>query len=109
MAQDSHGGCPHCDSFLQAALEASRTYHELLGALERAHIRNETEATYHLQAQIAQALLSRDKAITALLDHQRTHVKSARHVVSHNMPTIKTGHDQNRTLDIRVALGICSE
>lgn len=41
-------------------------------------IRNETEATYHLQAQIAQAVLSRDKAITALLDHRRTDVKSAR-------------------------------
>jgi hypothetical protein len=30
------------------------------------------EATYHLQAQIAQPVWSRDKAITALLDHQWT-------------------------------------
>jgi hypothetical protein len=77
MAQDSHSGCPHCDGLLQAALEASQTYHELLGALESAHIRNEMEATYHLQAQIDRALLSRDKALKTLLDHQRTHAKGA--------------------------------
>ena len=88
MVQGSHSGCPHCDGFLQAALEASQTYHALVGALEAAHIRNETEPTYHLQAQIARAVLSRDNAITALLDHQRTHAKGAgrRRIISHGSP-----------------------
>ena len=67
--QGSYNGCSYCSGFLQGALEASGLYFDLLRALEAAHIRNDTEITYHLQEEVGEALLGRDKAITGLCDH----------------------------------------
>jgi HD superfamily phosphohydrolase YqeK len=75
VRQDSR--CSHCDGFVQAALEASKAYHDLLGALEAADIRHDTELAYHLQVQQAKSVLNRDNSVMALRDHERTHAKSA--------------------------------
>lgn len=66
----------HCDGLLHA-LEASKAYHDLLGALEAADIRHDTKLAYHLQAEEAKSASTRDDAITALRDHKRTHAKGA--------------------------------
>ena len=75
--QASSNGCSSCSGFLQNALESSRLYFDLLGALEAAHICNDTEITYHLQEEVGEALLDRDKALNALHGHKRTHAQSA--------------------------------
>ena len=67
--------CSHCDGLLHAALEASKAYHDLLGALEAADIRHDTELAHYLQAEEAKSASTRDDAITALRDHERTHSK----------------------------------
>jgi hypothetical protein len=64
--------CSNCDSLLKAALEASKTYHELLGALEAADIRHNSELALHLQAGETKSASDRNDAITALRDHQRS-------------------------------------
>jgi hypothetical protein len=69
--------CSHCDGLLHAALDASKAYHDLLGALEAANIRHDSELAYCLQAEEAESASARDDAITALRDHERTHAKSA--------------------------------
>jgi hypothetical protein len=69
--------CSHCDGLLHVALEASKAYHDLLGALEAADIRHDTKLAYHLQAEEAKSASTRDDAITALRDHERTHAKGA--------------------------------
>ena len=69
--------CTQCDSLLQAALDASRAYHDLLGALEAADIRHDTQLAYDLQAQEAKSVLNRDAAIMALRNHERIHAKVA--------------------------------
>jgi hypothetical protein len=69
--------CSHCDGLLHAALDASKAYHDLLGALEAADIRHDTKLAYYLQAGEAKSASTRDDAITALRDHERTHAKGA--------------------------------
>ena len=69
--------CSQCDGLLYAALDASKAYHDLLGALEAANIRHDTELAYRLQAEETKSASTRDDAITALRDHERTHAKGA--------------------------------
>jgi hypothetical protein len=65
--------CSNCDCLLEAALKASKAYHELLGALEAADIRHNSELALHLQAGEAKSASDRNDAITALRDHERSH------------------------------------
>jgi hypothetical protein len=51
------------------ALEASRTYHALLGDLEAA-------PNFGIQEQAAEALRGRDDAIRALSEHESVHAKA---------------------------------
>jgi hypothetical protein len=69
--------CAHCESLLRTALKASKTYHDLLGVLEAAHIRHDLEHAFLIQDEIAEALLSRDEAIAALSEHERVHAKGS--------------------------------
>jgi len=69
--------CSHCDGLLHTALDASKAYHDLLGALEGTDIRHDTELADYLQAEEAKSVSKRDDAITALRDHERTHAKGA--------------------------------
>ena len=69
--------CSLCDGLLQAALETSKAYHDLLGALEAADIHHDTELADSLQAQETKSASMRDDAVTALRDHERTHARSA--------------------------------
>jgi hypothetical protein len=69
--------CSHCDGLLHVALEASKAYHDLLGALEAADIHHDTELADYLQAQETKSASLRDDAVTALRDHERTHAKGA--------------------------------
>ena len=69
--------CSHCDGLLHVALDASKAYHDLLGALEAADIHHDSELAHYLQAEEAKSTSTRDDAITALRDHERTHAKSA--------------------------------
>jgi hypothetical protein len=68
--------CGHCERLMLEAIEASRVYHVLLGELESAHIRHDTEQPFRIQQQVANALRDRDEAIRVLNDHERSH-KSA--------------------------------
>jgi hypothetical protein len=63
-----------CADLSQAALEASQAYHDLLGALETAHIRSDTEEVYRLQVQVSRTVPRRDNALAELCQHQWTHV-----------------------------------
>ena len=67
--------CSHCDSLLQTALEASRAYHDLLADLEAAHIRHDTDLTFRIHEQVAEALSNRDAAVAAISEHARTHAR----------------------------------
>jgi hypothetical protein len=74
---DSHNGCSPCARLLQSALTASHSYHDLLRDLEGAHIRNDTEAAFQLQARLADAISIRNKAVLVLREHQLTHEADA--------------------------------
>jgi hypothetical protein len=63
VAESRTSGCPDCDRLQQAALIASKAYHELLGDLEAAHIRRSSEALSGLSALLERALRIRDAAI----------------------------------------------
>jgi hypothetical protein len=69
--------CSQCDGLLQAALDASKAYHDLLAALEAADIRHNPKLAHDLQAEETKSASTRDYAIMALRDHERTHAKGA--------------------------------
>jgi|HubBroStandDraft_6_1064221.scaffolds.fasta_scaffold831628_1 hypothetical protein len=73
MASVSSNWCPQCADCLQAALEASHAYHDLLGSLEAAHIREDRQDTYRLQVQVKQAVQRRDRTLAELCQHRGTH------------------------------------
>ena len=67
--------CARCEDLTQAALDASRVYHNLLAVLEAAHICHDTDLTFGIQQQVAKALTNRDDAIRVLSEHESTHSK----------------------------------
>lgn len=67
--------CSECADVLQAALEASHAYHQLLDAMESAHLRNDIEEAFRQLAKLETVTLSRENAITELRLHQRIHAK----------------------------------
>jgi non-canonical (house-cleaning) NTP pyrophosphatase len=60
-----------------AALKASQAYHKLLGSLEAAHIRHDTQQPFRIQRRLAKALARRDEAIQALNEHEHAHALEA--------------------------------
>ena len=69
--------CEECERLTLAALDASRLHHNLLAALEAAHIFNNVDLTLGIQQQVAAALLDRDEAIRAVNGHERSHLEQA--------------------------------
>ena len=65
--------CLTCDSLLQAALEASRQYHDLMGTMETAHISRDNDLAEELQIKLSTALSQRVSAIEALTNHRQSH------------------------------------
>ena len=67
-------GCRECDRLRLAALAASRAYHELLGDMDAAHLRSESQETLlALSTRLTAASDARDVAISDLVNHSRTH------------------------------------
>ena len=67
-------GCQECDELRLAALAASRSYHELLGDVEAAHLRREPpESLLELSTRLKAASDARDVAFSALNNHSVTH------------------------------------
>jgi hypothetical protein len=60
----------------QAAIAASETYHSLLGSLEAAHIRHDTDITFRIQQQAVTALGNRNDAIRVLSEHESMHSRN---------------------------------
>jgi len=79
--------CSQCDRLLKVALDVSKAYHALLGSIEAADIRHDTDLAYDLQAQKAESVLNRDGAIMALRNHERMHAKGA-----HGVYLLKVAH-----------------
>jgi hypothetical protein len=68
------GKCLTCDDLTLAALDASRLYHDLLGALEAAYISKDTDSiTTSTREQLDKATRQRCEAIAQLTDHRRVH------------------------------------
>ena len=72
---DSQLHCARCEDLRQAALDASRVYHNLLAVLEAAHICHNTDLTFDIRQQVGRALTNRDDAIRVLSEHERSHAK----------------------------------
>jgi hypothetical protein len=70
----SVSGCLDCDRLQQVALMASRTYYELLGDLEAAHILHNSDPVQRLSVLRKKALQIRDAAIAELTIHENAHV-----------------------------------
>ena len=66
-------GCLICDHLVEAALEASRLYHGILGTVEAAHISRRYDLAMNLGTQVVEALSRRDEAVKALSCHRLSH------------------------------------
>jgi hypothetical protein len=78
LARDSERRCALCRNLLYAALAASKQYHGLLADLEASHIYHDAVLPFLIQSEVPGALLNRDTAIAALVEHERTHAKASR-------------------------------
>ena len=78
MTPDSQPGCLQCEGLRQAAIAACEAYHNLLGSLEAAHIRRDTDTTFRIQQQAATALGNRNDAIRVLSEHESTHSRNGK-------------------------------
>jgi hypothetical protein len=67
--------CLHCDRLQQAALTASKAYHELLGDLEAAYILRYSDVAVRLSVLLEKALQIRNAAIAELTAHENTHAQ----------------------------------
>jgi hypothetical protein len=68
--------CQQCERLKLAAIEASKTYHDLLSELESAHISHKDALIPGLRERRDKALLSRDTAISELAAHENTHKRA---------------------------------
>jgi hypothetical protein len=68
--------CALCADLMLAALKASQVFHHVLESLESAHIRNDNDGAFDFQAQVEGVTLTRNNAVAALREHERTHAKA---------------------------------
>jgi hypothetical protein len=78
LTLDLRPQCPRCEDLRQVAIAACEAYHILVGALEVAHIRHDTDMTFRIQQQAAEALGNRNLAIGELSQHEMTHAKESK-------------------------------
>jgi hypothetical protein len=73
-------GCSTCEQMTEAALRASSQYHDLLKALEAAHISHEMcSVVEDIKARLEAGLHQRNEAIEALCIHEHNHVAGGRY------------------------------
>jgi hypothetical protein len=67
--------CIQCATLLEAALQSSKLYHDLLGTLEAALISRNWDLASQIQIERDESLSRRDDAIKILERHRRAHSK----------------------------------
>lgn len=68
--------CTHCARLLEVALQASKLYHSVLGAMEAAHITRDRDLALKIQLELDRALADRDESIKLLERHRSAHSKA---------------------------------